>query len=646
MKELYFQQPWNCPTSGDVGVTNDGVDVALSERDVSVSGDMLMGSEAPLPAAALAAAQVNGTQEEIERLCLAHLASYRLLPLVKPSSTNEEEGGVNDSAVNPLSVVDEEGLTAVKEENKEKNDDEVVVDMVAKLVIDEQGRETVKMVPKQDQPTEQQKEQQPAEQQKGKQPTEPKLQHGEKGEGIVVAKEAEENKGGLVKGADDELMTDDETAVDGTPTVVVDGRVDVDVVDISSRMTSDDGAEALSDVAVTVVTDIDGDATATVTVTTDAGIGIGGGGDDDGSDVGDGGKGDQDEWADEWAGFEDHDEAVEEAPVDSLVSPEEDAVVAGTKSDQSESEAPPEPNSEPVHALEETLESNPDSKHERKLEAKGGSVVERDEVVMTPAVEVSAKDKEVVVEEMEKEIEKVKEKEDEKDKDKDEKEEEIETKVATEEGTETDTKLLPEELDRKDTEEGDATAAHLEIHDKNYDQDLDQDKHDGALGKPDMGKLSEGDLVSEPRTGLEDVTSDADIVEDHHNHHRHNHDDEEEEEEEEDEEDESETTITTNRLETEAQDSERNVDEGRGDRSKEGVTVLVPIATIPISPFSDIFSDGMSSIGDHFMVRLFHQRKKAHRNSLEFHFLMVAAATVFLYALAALAVTCSLLVSM
>ena len=171
VKELYFQQPWNCPTSvntPDVSTVN-GEGKAVSELDVSVSGDMLMASETTAAGtpAALAREKQTLTQEERERLCLAHLATYRLLPLVNPlSSTNdneadkEEEGGEGDGegvlAVNPSSMAnEEEGLSSGKEKDAEKkankkdekegdenddkkNDEELVHEMERRLVIDEQ----------------------------------------------------------------------------------------------------------------------------------------------------------------------------------------------------------------------------------------------------------------------------------------------------------------------------------------------------------------------------------------------------------------------------------------------------------------------------------------------------------------------------
>ena len=126
-----------------------------------------MASETPAAGTrtALALEKQTLTQEERERLCLAHLASYRLLPLVNPSfSTNdneadkvEDEGeGGNVSGVKPSSMVNEqERLSSVKEKEAEKqaekkvekegdenddkkNDEEVVHETEMKLVIDEQ----------------------------------------------------------------------------------------------------------------------------------------------------------------------------------------------------------------------------------------------------------------------------------------------------------------------------------------------------------------------------------------------------------------------------------------------------------------------------------------------------------------------------
>ena len=215
--------------SSDVPTTTDGVDGGLSEGDVSVSGDMLMASESLISAASssadLAHMKMNVTQEDMERLCLAHLATYRLLPLVTPPSsspssttTNEEAVEDHEWVINALSMVDK--LGEIKEE---KGIEEEVVEMVSKLVIDEHGSETITMMPKQpkqllmdDHQKDHQKEEQKEELSEQKTP---------KDEVKYKVKEAEKSnaKGVVEEDAVTELLSVDETSVEGTttPTTVV-----------------------------------------------------------------------------------------------------------------------------------------------------------------------------------------------------------------------------------------------------------------------------------------------------------------------------------------------------------------------------------------------------------------------------------------
>ena len=630
----------------DVPTTHE-VDRVLSEGDVSVSGDMLMASESPLlPAAVdLAHMKSNGTQEEMKRLCLAHLATYRLLPLVTPSSpstsANEETVDDHEWVINALSMVDK-----VEELKEEKSiEEEVMEEMETKLVIDEHGRESITMVPKQ-QPNQLLMDQQ-KEEQKEKQKEESPEQKTPKDEVKYKVKEAEKInvKGVFEEVAVTELLSIDEASVKGTTTpttVVVDDSIGVDG---PSLATTNDGTEAVGDVDTSVIANSnEGGAVAGDDVSGGAVV-------DSDSDVDASNKGDEEDWVDEWAGFEDHEEAVEDIPVDTLLPPskdtlseetlsEEEAVVAGTSLDQpKESDVTPTPHDK-SHTHEDTLEpeSNPDGEHDTKLEAKEDGLVDLNEGVMTPAaVEAThVEGKEVVEEESEKEKEKGDIK--------DEKVEEIEDKVAFE----TDTAVSSEDHNNNDAEEGEVSSVHLDDHDKHHDKnhrddDDDRDSEHVIVDKPDIEE--EEGLVLDPSQVLKDTNSAPDVVEDNQEHH-HDHIHKDDSEEEEEEEDNSVTSIIAKDSKSETKDSDDTVEDSQ-DYSQEGITVLVPIATVPSYPLSDVFDGDISSIGYRFMVHVFrHHGEKAHRTPLEFHFLMVAVATVFLYALAALAITCSLLARM
>ena len=425
----------------------------------------------------------------------------------------------------------------------------------------------------------------------------------------------EENKEGKNKSevdevVDNELQPGDGASVDGGTAVVEDGRVDA-----SSGMSAGDGVELVPD----VIADSD-DAGAD-------GVSRGGGGigdhDESGSE-GDSG-GDHDELVDEWAGFEDSDEAVEEATVvDTAGShPEEEAVIDGAKLEPSElevtSEVTPEVTSEVTSELnprsinttitsEQPSESDPESKLERPREVDEESVVGSDEeeaVVVQPVGAYPVVEKE-------------------KEEDENDDEKALETEVTTEDGSESDINLMSE-IDNSDTAEVDVTAAHL------------------GGGADDRGVHVEEGVGLVEEDVLDSIGHDGAVgaVVDPDHEHDNNQDNDEDHNKDQDEDDELDVALVKQEIELE------DADELMDDNAKEGITLRVPIAAVPSMPsITDIMGDGMSSFDDNFMVRLFHQREKAHRSSLEFHYLMVVAATVFLYAFAALTITCSLLVSM
>ena len=444
------------------------------------------------------------------------------------------------------------------------------------------------------------------------------------------------NKSESEKGVDNELQPDDEVSVDGGTAVVEDGRVDA-----SPDMSAGDGVESLPDVTA------DGNGEGGVSGRGDDagtdGVSRGGGigeHDESGSESVDSG-GDHDELVDEWAGFEDSDEAVEEATiVDTTGShPEEEAVIDGAKVEPSESvvtsevisvvttEVSSELNPRAINTTtspEQISESNPDSTREHQQEIEEESLIGLDEEVAAQPVGETPE----VEEEME---------EKENDGDDEEEKEAIVTTAMAEEASEADTKLLSE-IDSSDTAEEDVIAAHpegvadggsQETRARSDDNDMEVHVEEGV-------GLVEGDV-------LDPIVDDGAVGGVVHPNHDHDNNQDNDEDHNKNEDQDDELDVTLGKLDIEVEEAE----EPRDDNAKEGVTLLVPIATVPTMPsITDIMGDGMSSFDDNFMVRLFRQREKAHRSSLEFHYLMVVAATVFLYALAALTITCSLLVSM